>query len=229
MSTFSGRLGETVPDFQCETTHGDFSFHDFLKKSQWTLLLSHPADFTPVCTTELSSVQTSCSSFDKLGVKLIGISCDTVDMHKEWSKDILSLQGEKKLDKLSFPLIADSKREIVVKLGMLDPREVSMEGLALPARSAYLFDREGKLRLSILYPATTGRSYAEILRACESVIITDKTGLATPVNWSQGQPCLVPVAITTQDAHVKFGEVKVEKLPSEKEYIRYVKCPTAVA
>lgn len=225
---FHGRLGETVPDFTCETTHGSFSFHSFLKSTThpWTLLLSHPADFTPVCTTELGASEKGAEELSKLGVKLIGISCDSVDTHHAWEKDIMYREG---MDKpLSFPLIADRDREIVTALGMLDQSEKTSSGLALPARAVYLLDHFAKLRMAIVYPTTTGRDYNEIVRVCESIILTDRTGLATPVNWTRGQPVLVPVNVTTEAAELMFGPVRTEKLPSGRDYIRHVKCPPNV-
>ena len=228
MSTFHGRLGESVPDFHCETTHGSFYFYKYLiadPSRPWTLLLSHPADFTPVCTTEMGHSEKVQGQFCKIGVKILGISCDTLEDHNAWAHDILFREGLKEQRKLSFPLIADPNRDIVVLLGMLDPVEKTSTGLALPARAAYLVDSGGKLRLSILYPATTGRNYAEILRACEAVILSDRTGLATPVEWKHGDACLVPANMDSTLAELKFGPVNVEKLPSGREYIRTVSCP----
>jgi len=161
-----------------------------------------------------------------MGVKLIGVSFDTLEDHNTWAKDILFREGLKEQQKLSFPLIADRLRNTAVLLGMLDPLERTSEGIPLPARAVYLIDSNYKLRLSILYPASTGRSYPEILRACEAVILSDRTGLATPVDWKHGEPCLVPFGMSTSLAESKFGPVKVEKLPSGREYVRLVSYPS---
>ena len=229
-TAFYGRLGEIIPDFPCVTTHGSFSFYSFLKSTShpWTLLLSHSADFTPVCTTEMGAAERAVPALDELGVKIIGISCDSIKFHNLWEKDILYREGKQESDKLSFPLIADRDRQIVTALGMLDPSERTSSGLALPARAVYLLDSTAKLRMAIIYPTSTGRNYAEILRVCESIILTERTGLATPVNWTSGKPCLVPVNVTTEAAELMFGTVTNENVPSGRSYIRHVECPPKV-
>ena len=222
------RLGGEIPDFMCETTEGDFGFYEFLVSEvdrPWTLLFSHPADFTPVCTTEFGRTEKILDRFTELGIKLIGVSCDEISDHHLWSKDILYREGLEDQAQLRFPIIADKSREIVTKLGMLDPREISQPGMPLPARAVMLLDKRGVIRLAVLYPAAVGRSYEEILRASEAVILNDRTGLATPVEWTPGEECLVPASMTLVEAENKFGKVQTETLPSGKEYMRKVKYP----
>ena len=217
---FSLRLGETVPDFDCETTQGNFKFHDFIKRDAsefpWTVLMSHPSDYTPVCTTELGRAESRFDEFKKRGVKLIGISCDSVESHKEWSKDIVHREKTGK-QCLSYPIIADPSKKIVTDLGMLDPRTASAERSALPARALVVFDQECKVRLALLYPASTGRSFDEILRALDSLNITQKHGVATPVDWKPNEKVIVPPGVPSS----KFKNVETESLPSGKEYLRF--------
>lgn len=161
--------------------------------------------------------------FTDLGVKLIGVSCDEISDHQLWEKDILYREALDQAE-LRFPIIADKNREIVTKLGMLDPRE-TCQRVPLPARAVLLIDKNATVRLAVLYPAAVGRSYEEILRACEAVILNDITGLATPVEWQPGEECLLSAETSLDEAEKKFGEVKVETLPSGKDYIRRVKYP----
>ena len=221
MSTFALRLGETVPDFHCQTTYGDFKFHDFVKKDAdnmpFTVLMSHPGDFTPVCTTELGRAETLFDEFKRRGVKLIGLSCDSVESHNDWSKDILHREGNKQ-DRLSYPIIADESREIVTRLGMFDPRTEKSGSPPRPARALIVIDTECKVRLAILYPAATGRNFDEILRVLDSLQITTKCPVATPVNWVPGQKVIVPPGVDTSD----LGKVDTEDLPSGRGYLRYL-------
>jgi len=221
-----------MPNFQCNTTHGDFAFHEFLEANQetpYTLFFSHPKDFTPVCTTELGRCETLFGDFLSRGVQLIGVSCDPVEEHLEWSKDVLYREGITKPDGqfLSFPIIADSSREIVEMLGMLDPDEVTGQGVPLPARALILIGPDRKVKLSILYPATTGRNFDEVLRTIDSVLLTVGQGLATPVDWRQGERCIVAPSVSTEDAQQRFTNLVIEQLPSEKPYLRVCDCPSA--
>jgi len=225
------KLGAEMPNFFCETTHGDFNFHDFIDSNPdcpWTVLFSHPKDYTPVCTTEIGRCEVLTGEFQRRGVKLIGVSCDPVDEHIGWSRDILYREqiakpaGE---EFLNFPIIADSSKEIVVLLGMLDPDEIDNAGLPLPARALILIGPDRKVKLSILYPATTGRNFDEILRTIDSVQLTAGQGLATPVDWRQGDRCIVAPSVTTDDAKQRFANFQIEELPSGKQYLRSVDCP----
>ena len=221
--TFSCRLGEAFPDFFCMTTQGEFSFHEYLTSNPdapWTLLFSHPADFTPVCTTEIGRSLKLLPRFTELGVKLIGISCDSLDSHRRWLKDILFIE-EMKGDSIPFPIISDPDRVIVQLLGMLDSSDLTS---ALPVRSVFLIDKDFRLRLAFLYPSVVGRSYEEIIRAIEGVIITQREkGLATPVEWKSGDDFLILPEISTDNAKKRFGNIETLELPSGLEYMRFLR------
>jgi 1-Cys peroxiredoxin 6 len=223
------KLGAEMPNFSCNTTHGDFLFHEFLESAAdvtpWTVLFSHPKDFTPVCTTELGRCETLGGEFKARGVKLIGVSCDSVEEHLAWSADILHREGITKSKLLSFPIIADANRLIVQTLGMLDPDEVNAAGVPLPARALIIIGPDKKVKLSILYPATTGRNFDEVLRVIDSVQLTAGNGLATPVDWKQGERCIVGPGMATEDAQQRFTNLVTEALPSGKQYLRSVDCP----
>jgi len=221
------KIGATIPDFQVETTQGQFSLHKWLtddKGKPWTLFFSHPNDFTPVCTTELGTCHSLVASFGRLGAKLIGLSCNTTDSHHAWSKDVLANIGNNSVESLAFPIIADEKREIVNKLGMLDPEEVTAEGIPLPARALVILHGT-TVKLTILYPATTGRNFDEVLRTLVSLQLTLQNGLATPVDWKYGERVIVGPAVKTEDAEKKFQDLQTKELPSQKLYLRSVKCP----
>jgi len=221
------KIGATIPDFQVKTTKGDFGLHSFLTgdaDKPWTILFSHPKDFTPVCTTELGACHGYAAQFAKLGVKMIGLSCDETESHHAWSKDVLHRVGKASDESLAFPLIADSDRKIVSSLGMLDPEEVTAEGVPLPARALVILNGT-TVRLTILYPATTGRNFEEVLRVIVSLQLTANNGLATPVDWKYGDRVIVGPAVKTEDAQAKFEDFKQDELPSGKPYLRSVKCP----
>ena len=216
---FRCRVGESFPDFECHTTTGDFSFHQYLKSGQpYTILFSHPADFTPVCTTEIAQSERQIDRFTNLGVKLIGISCDSVEDHLAWSRDIVAY-GKLPKDELSFPIIADPDRKIATLLGMLDASALG-QAMPLPVRSLFLIDSDARMRIAWVYPSMVGRSYEEILRATEALIFSDKTGLATPVEWHQGDKFLVPPSLTV-DQKSKLSNISVEQLPSGKPYLQW--------
>lgn len=224
-SVFSIKLGAVLPDLPCRTTKGDFSLHEFFSREPaWTVLFSHPKDFTPVCTTELGAVNSLADAFGRRGVKLIGLSCDPVSEHQEWSKDVLAARGDKGTD-LSFPMIADESREIAVRLGMLDPLEKDAAGIPRPARALFIVGPDKTNRATILYPATTGRSFAEVLRVVDSLFCTQDFSLATPANWELGQRLIVDPSIATDAARERFSNLEIKPLPSGKEYLRYVDCP----
>jgi 1-Cys peroxiredoxin 6 len=221
------RLGAMMPDFACVTTKGNYSFHEFCDsdpKRPWTILFTHPKDFTPVCTTELGECHVLEPEFARAGVKLIGISCDSVAEHEVWSRDVLAkakLAGEE----LAFPLIADEKREIVTELGMLDPLEQDAAGVPLPARALVVIGPDKLVKLSILYPATTGRNFEEVKRVVRSLHLTASLKLATPVNWQEGERLIVAPSCTTEEAREQFQNFRIEELPSGKPYLRSVDCP----
>jgi len=214
------KLGDVFPDFPCATTEGDYSFHEYLERGHgWTILFSHPRDFTPVCTTELGKCADLKGEFEKRGVKMIALSCDPVESHRNWSKDITP-SGD-----IGFPIIADPRREICIKLGMLDPEELDQEGVPLPARALFIIGPGKKLRLSILYPATTGRNFDEVLRVIDSMMLTEYSKVATPVNWKAGERVVVVPGVKTEDARGMFENLEVLQKPSGKEYLRFVDCP----
>ncbi|XP_023234601.1 peroxiredoxin-6-like [Centruroides sculpturatus] len=148
----------------------------------WAILFSHPADFTPVCTTELGRVAKLVPEFNKRGVKLIALSCDNVDSHKGWIKDICSF-SELNSEEFPYPIISDEGRDLAVQLGMIDPKEKDEKGLPLTCRAVFIIGPDKKLKLSILYPATTGRNFDEILRVVDSLQLTANKQVATPVDW----------------------------------------------
>lgn len=223
------RIGATVPNFDLNTTMGKFRFHDWLlgdESKPWTIFFSHPHDYTPVCTTELGACHMQSERFAKIGVKLIGLSCDSVDDHHGWSQDVLAREGKSGGGSLAFPMIADADRSIVTELGMLDPDEKDSTGVPLPARALVVI-LGTTVKLTILYPATTGRNIEEIFRVVTSLQMTANNGLATPVNWNYGERVMVGPAIATETAKATFSGFSLEDLPSGKEYLRSVDCPEA--
>ncbi|VDK72106.1 unnamed protein product [Litomosoides sigmodontis] len=228
-------LGDKFPDFQAETNE-DFisSFHDWIGKDSWAILFSHPRDFTPVCTTELARLVQLAPEFKKRNVKLIGLSCDSIQSHREWAADILKVSKMKSGDcgnscsekKLPFPIIADENRALAIKLGMMDPEERDEKGAALTARCLFIIGPEKTLKLSILYPATTGRNFDEILRVIDSLQLTVTKKVATPVDWKDGDDCVVIPTIDDNEAKKLFGEkINTVELPSGKRYLRMVPHP----
>ncbi|XP_032641139.1 peroxiredoxin-6 [Chelonoidis abingdonii] len=218
-------LGDEAPNFEADTTQGRIRFHDFLGDS-WGILFSHPRDFTPVCTTELGRAAKLAPEFRKRNVKMIALSIDTVSDHLAWSKDINAYNGDEPTEKLPFPVIADAKRDLSIQLGMLDPDERDKEGLPLTARVVFIFGPDKKLKLSILYPATTGRNFDEILRVVDSLQLTAKSKVATPVDWKRGDSVMVVPSIPDDEAKKLFPEgVFAKELPSGKKYLRYTPQP----
>jgi len=215
-------LGDVFPDFSAETSQGHVQFHQWLGDS-WGLLFSHPADFTPVCTTELGRFAQLQGEFDKRGVKLIALSCDGVDSHKEWIEDI---KAYAKVDSFTYPIIADEKRELAVKLGMVDPVEQDSAGMPLTCRAVFVIGPDKKLKLSVLYPASTGRSFDEILRVIDSLQLTSKFKVATPADWKPGCPCMVIPSVKSEEVAQLFpAGVTDHALPSAKGYLRTTPCP----
>lgn len=189
------QLGDTAPDFTAETTEGTISFHDWLGNS-WGVLFSHPKDFTPVCTTELGEVARLKSEFDKRNVKVAGLSVDPLNDHKAWSGDIAETQGHA----LNFPLIADPERKVANLYGMIHPNASD----TLTVRSVFVIDPNKKVRLTITYPASTGRDFGEILRVIDSLQLTDNYKVATPVNWRDGDDVIVVPALSDEQAKPLF-------------------------
>ncbi|XP_059059843.1 peroxiredoxin-6-like [Achroia grisella] len=218
-------LGDVFPNFTANTTEGEIAFHDWLGDS-WGVLFSHPSDFTPVCTTELARVLNLLPEFTKRNVKVIGLSCDSISSHIEWCKDIKCYAGYNEDDKFPYPIIEDKDRTVATKLGMVDKDELDANGIPLTARAVFIVDSNKKFRLSFLYPATTGRNFDEILRVLDSLQLTDKAKVATPVDWKMGDDCMVLPTVPEEQLPKVFPQgVKVVSLPSGKNYLRKTSCP----
>lgn len=214
-------LGDVFPDFTAQSSQGEIQFHNFISGS-WAILFSHPADFTPVCTTELAAVVKRREAFEKRGVKLIALSCDGVESHKGWEKDVMNY-AKGKGTTLPYPIVADEKRELAVKLGMVDPDEKDATGMPLTARAVFIIGPDKKLKLSLLYPATTGRNFDEILRVVDSLQLTATKKVATPVDWKDGDEAMVVPNLTDADAKAMFPKFRKEDVPSGKNYLRFTK------
>lgn len=206
------QLGDTAPDFKQESTEGPISFHEWAGDS-WVVLFSHPKDFTPVCTTELGEVARLKPEFEKRNAKVIGLSVDPLDDHKAWAGDIQETQG----CGLNFPLLADQDRSVAEKYGMIHPKADN----TLTVRSVFIIDPNKKVRLTITYPASTGRNFDEILRVLDSLQLTDGYKVATPVNWKDGDDVIIVPSLGTEEAKKLFPEGWDEKKP----YLRMVKQP----
>ena len=198
------QLGDVVPDFTQESSEGEISFHKWAGDS-WVVLFSHPADFTPVCTTELGTVASLKPEFDKRNVKVIALSVDSAESHKGWISDINETQNTT----VNYPIIADKDRTVADLYGMIHPKSLNN----LTVRSVFIIDPNKKLRLTITYPASTGRNFAEILRVIDSLQLTDDHSVATPANWQDGDDCVVVPSIKTEDAKVKFPKGVTEIKP----------------
>jgi thioredoxin-dependent peroxiredoxin len=206
------RLGDIAPDFQADTTSGPISFHDW-KGDSWAVLFSHPKDFTPVCTTELGTVAKLKPEFDKRNVKVVGISVDPLDSHAKWADDIEETQGAA----LNFPLIADPDKTVADLYDMIHPNAND----TLTVRSVFIIDGTNKVRLTLTYPASTGRNFDELLRVIDSLQLTDGYKVATPANWTDGDDVIVVPALSDEDATERFpkGFTKV------KPYLRITPQP----
>lgn len=189
------RLGDTAPDFTAETTEGSIDFHSWLGDS-WGILFSHPKDFTPVCTTELGAVAKLKPEFDKRNVKPIGLSVDPLADHVSWAKDIEETQGVA----LNFPLIADPDRKVATAYDMIHPAADQ----TFTVRSVFIIGPDKQVKLSITYPAATGRNFDEILRVIDALQLTAHYSVATPVNWKHGEDVIIVPTMSDEDAQVKF-------------------------
>ena len=189
------QLGDTAPDFTQQSTVGPIKFHEFLGDS-WGVLFSHPKAFTPVCTTELGMVAKLKPEFEKRGVKVLGLSVDPVEDDHKWAKDIQETQGTA----LNFPLISDTDRKVATLYGMLHPNASE----TMTVRSVFIIGPDKKVKLIITYPASTGRNFDEVLRVIDSLQLTAKYKVATPVNWKHGQECIVVPAVSDDEATKLF-------------------------
>lgn len=189
------RLGDIVPNFQAMTTEGHIDFYEWMGNG-WVVLFSHPKDYTPVCTTELGYMSKIKSEFDKRGVKIIALSVDPIDSHKGWVKDINETQNTT----VSYPIVADSDKKVALLYDMIHPN--ASENFTV--RSVFVIGPDKKLKLSITYPASTGRNFDELLRVIDSLQLTAQYSVATPVNWKNGEDCIIVPAISNEDADKKF-------------------------
>ena len=189
------RLGDNAPDFTAETTAGTINFHEYLGSS-WGVLFSHPRDFTPVCTTELGEASRLKPEFDKRNVKVVGLSVDSLESHRGWVGDIEETQGTA----LNFPLIADPERKVSDLYDMIHPNASD----TFTVRSVFVIGPDKKIKLMITYPASTGRNFDELLRVIDSLQLTANFSVATPVNWQDGDDCIIVPALSDEDAKQKF-------------------------
>jgi alkyl hydroperoxide reductase subunit AhpC len=198
------QLGDTAPDFTQESTEGTINFYDYLGDS-WGVLFSHPADYTPVCTTELGMVAKLKPEFEKRNTKVIALSVDPLEKHKGWAEDIRETQGAA----LNFPLLDDGNREVSQKYGMIHPNADN----TATVRSVFVIDPNKKVRLTLTYPAPTGRNFDEILRVIDSLQLTEYEKVATPVNWNDGEDVVILPSISNEDADKMFPKGYKELKP----------------
>jgi thioredoxin-dependent peroxiredoxin len=208
------RLGDTAPNFRAQTTEGEIDFYEYLGNS-WGVLFSHPADYTPVCTTELGRTALLKEEFAKRNVKVLAVSVDPLDKHFGWRNDINETQN----CNVDFPIIADEDRKVAELYGMIHPNASA----TATVRSLFVIGPDKLIKLMITYPASTGRNFHEVLRVIDSLQLTSKHSLATPADWQQGEDAIVVPAVSTEDAIKKFPKgVKIVK-----PYLRYTPVPDA--
>jgi alkyl hydroperoxide reductase subunit AhpC len=215
------QIGDTVPDFTADTTEGTVNFHEWIGDS-WVMMFSHPKDFTPVCTTELGYMAKIKPEFDKRNVKVIGISVDSVEDHKAWSKDVEETQGHA----LNYPLIGDSDLQVAKLYGMIHPNATGSAKDRTPAdnatvRNVYIIGPDKKIKLMITYPMSTGRNFDEVLRVIDSCQLTASHQVATPANWKDGEDVIIVPAVSDEDAKAKYPD----GWKAPKPYLRIVPQP----
>jgi len=203
------QLGQIAPDFEAQTSQGPIRFHEWAGQS-WVVLFSHPKDFTPVCTTELGETARLKPEFDKRGVKPIGLSVDTLDNHTTWDADIAETQGTA----LNFPVIADADRKVSSLYGMVHPESDP----SVTVRTVYVIDPNKKVRMTLAYPPSAGRNFAEILRVIDSLQLTDRHKVATPVNWQPGERVIIVPSVSNEQAKEQFPQ----GWETQKPYLRWV-------
>ncbi len=206
------QLGDIAPDFEADTTEGHIKFHEWAGDS-WVVLFSHPKNFTPVCTTELGYTAKLKPEFDKRNVKVIGLSVDQLASHEKWGDDIKETQGHA----LNFPLIADTDRKVSDLYGMIHPNASD----TLTVRSVFVIGPDKKIKLTLTYPASTGRNFDEVLRVIDSLQLTAKHQVATPVNWKAGEDVIIVPSVSDDDAKKKFPNGWTAQRP----YLRIVPQP----
>ncbi|KEJ90397.1 peroxiredoxin [Sulfitobacter donghicola] len=201
------RINDTIPDLTVETDKGSFSLHEFVGDS-WAILFSHPKDFTPVCTTEFGAVAQLADEWEKRGTKVLGVSVDGVEDHKKWKSDIESVAGAP----AGFPIVADTDLALSKAFDML-PAEAYLPDGRTPAdsatvRSVFIVGPDKQLKLSMTYPMSVGRNFAEVLRALDGLQTSSGNGVATPANWTVGEDVIIPPTVSDEDAKAKFGAFK---------------------
>ena len=215
------RINDTAPNFEADTTHGKIKFHEWIGDS-WAVLFSHPKDFTPVCTTELGYMAKIEPEFTKRNAKLIGLSVDPVGRHEEWAKDIEETQGAK----VKYPMIGDADLAVAKLYNMLPADEVGSDGRTAAnnatVRSVFVIGPDKKIKLMLTYPMTTGRNFDEILRVLDSMQLTARHKVATPVNWKPGDDVIIAGSVSDDDAKTLFPQ----GWKAPKPYLRIVKQPT---
>jgi alkyl hydroperoxide reductase subunit AhpC len=214
-------IGDTAPDFDAQTTEGPISFHDWVGDS-WAVLFSHPKDFTPVCTTELGYMAKIKPEFDRRNVKIIGLSVDPIDKHADWASDIEETQGHAP----NYPVIGDADFNVSKLYGMLPAETAGDPGERTPAdnqtvRNVFVVGPDKKVKLVLVYPMTTGRNFDEVLRVIDSLQLTAKHKVATPVNWQQGEDVIIAGSVSDDEAKEKYPE----GWQSPRPYIRIVPQP----
>ena len=213
------RIGDLVPDFSAETTEGTIKFHQWIG-SNWAILFSHPKDFTPVCTTELGYMAALKPEFDKRNCKIIGLSADPVSDHAAWSKDIQETQGHAP----NYPIIGDADLLTAKLFDMLPAEEIAGKRTAADnqtVRSVFLIGPDKKVKAMLVYPMSTGRNFDEVLRLLDSLQLTAKHTVATPVNWKPGQDVIIPTSVSDADAKAKYPQ----GFKTVKPYLRFVSQP----
>jgi alkyl hydroperoxide reductase subunit AhpC len=215
------RIGATAPDFTAETTQGPISFHEWIGDG-WAILFSHPKDFTPVCTTELGYMAGLKPEFDKRGCKILGLSVDPIDRHAEWAKDIEETQGHA----VTYPLVGDPTLEVAKLYDMLpadagDTSEGRTPANNATVRSVFVIGPDKGIKAMLTYPMSTGRNFDEVLRILDSCQLTAKHNVATPVNWNQGDDCIIPPTVSDEDAKAKYPD----GFKTVKPYLRIVAQP----
>ncbi|MCJ1486415.1 peroxiredoxin 1 [Schaereria dolodes] len=212
------RLGTVAPNFKAETTNGPIDFHEFVGDG-WVVLFSHPEDYTPVCTTELGAFAKLEPEFTKRGVKLIGLSANTIDSHGGWIKDIDEIAGSN----LKFPIIGDKERKVAYLYDMIDHQDatnVDQKGVAYTIRSVFIIDPKKTIRTILSYPASTGRNTAEVLRIVDSLQTGDKHRITTPINWIPGDDVIIHPSVKNEQAKELFPQ-----FTAVKPYLRFTPLP----
>ncbi|CAB4389756.1 thioredoxin-like protein [Rhizophagus irregularis] len=212
------RLGSIAPNFKAQTTKGDIDFHEYIGGS-WAILFSHPADFTPVCTTELGEVARRSKDFADRGVKVIGLSANELSDHEKWVDDINEVNNVN----VDFPIIADHERKVSALYDMLDHQDITnvdTKGIPFTVRSVFIIDPKKIIRLMITYPASTGRNFDEVIRVIDSLQLGDKHRITTPANWKKGDEVIVHPGVSNEEAEKLFPGFR-----TVKPYLRLAKSP----